>query len=85
MFARAAALLRALAQCDEERAALQRKLANALEENAPGDDGNQEPLPRRSRGKGVLLASPPMSPSEIDRARARRALAGAGMVRKSAR
>jgi hypothetical protein len=85
VFARAAALLRALAQCDEERAALQRELADALEENAPSDNGNQEPLPRRSRGKGVLLASPLMPPTEIDRARARRALSGAGMVRKSAR
>ena len=76
---RAAALLREMAAHDEnaarlvqERARLARALAEALED--PEEPALSAHAARRPRGRGVMLLPPTRPPSQIDQARARKAL-----------
>ena len=76
---RAAAVLRELAALDDEAARLateraqrHRALAEALED--PEDAASDPKTRRRPRGRGVMLLPPTRPPSQIDQARARKAL-----------
>lgn len=77
--ARAAQVLRELAENSEERAALERRLAEALEETAEAS-----PKPARVRGPGAMLELPDLAtlppPNDIERAEAKRRLKRAGIV-----
>lgn len=78
---RAVALLREIAELDEEaarlaaeRARAARALAEALEDPEPV----APPPDRRLRGRGVMLLPPTRPPSELDQKRARQALRKGG-------
>lgn len=79
--ARAAQVLRELAENSEERAALERRLAEALEGTAEAS-----PKPVRARGSGSLLKLPDLPPStapnDLERADVKRRLKRAGIVKQ---
>jgi hypothetical protein len=73
---RAAALLREIAALDDEAARVAAERAQRARALAEALEDPEEPAPRvkRTRGSGAMLLPPTRPPSELDQARARKAL-----------